>query len=220
MLTEDLLAVNYIIPVDDAVFFVGARQGVADSLALGKINLKDGSVEYWKESNTLSVESISIDRIEKRIYVVTYDSTERDVATDLFNSGKSSHPVAFKHQILSYNYDMSDKQEVLTKDDMSIYSVFARDDRLIYGACDATVLVSEAYDMSEMIDTNTKDVLFQSEEHFSSRGGGFSKDLRGIYTAVDTDSFTGIEYYDFETRKYKNIIPIAFGYLANMQLIY
>jgi uncharacterized protein YxeA len=59
MLTEDLLAVNYIVPVDDSVFFVGARQNNADSLALGKINITDGIIEYWKESDTLSVETIS-----------------------------------------------------------------------------------------------------------------------------------------------------------------
>jgi hypothetical protein len=220
MLTEDLLAVNYIVPVDDSVFFVGARQNNADSLALGKINITDGIIEYWKESDTLSVETISIDRIKKRIYVAVYDSMERDTATDLFNSGASPHPVAFKHSIYSYDYNLDNKQDILSKDDMRIYSVYARDNRLLYGAHDSTVLASEAYDMSEVININSKDVLFQLDEHFSWRGGGFSQDLKGIYSAINADGFAGVEYFDFETREHQKTIAIDFGYLANIQLMY
>ena len=222
-LTEDLLAVNYVIPVDNFVFFVGARLNNVDSLALGKINLTDGTIEYWNESDTLSVETISIDRIKKRIYVAVYDSLERDIAIDLFNSGASPHPVAFKHSICSYNYDLDDKRDVLSKDDMRIYTVYARDGRLLYGAHDETVLQSEAYDMSEVIDINNKDVLFQSNEHFSWMGGGFSHDLKGVYYVVRDDDFAGIVYFDFETRERKTIIEIDlvdFGYFANMQLVY
>ncbi|MDR1135958.1 MAG: hypothetical protein LBL49_07245 [Clostridiales Family XIII bacterium] len=219
MLTEDLLAINYIIPVDGAVFFVAARMNNR-SLALGKINLSDGTIEYWKESDTLSAQTISIDRIQKRIYTAVYDSAERDIATDLFNSGASTHPVAYKHSIYSYNYNLDDKQEILSKDDMGIYSVYARDNRLLYGALDLTVFPDEAYDMSEVIDINSKDVLFQSEEHFSRRGGGFSQDLKGVYSAVRTDDFAGIEYFDFETQERKTITAIDFGYLGSIQLMY
>jgi hypothetical protein len=220
MLTEDLVAVNNLFPVDDTIFFVGARQNNADSLVLGKISLTNGVIEYWDESDTLSVETISIDRINKRIYVAVYDRTERDNAVSLFNSGESPHPVAFKHSIYSFDYNLNDKQEVLSKDDMRIYSVYARDNRLLYGAHDSTVLESDAYDMAEVIDINSKNVLFQFDEHFSWRGGGLSQDIKGIYSAVNTDGFAGIEYFDFETREYKTIATIDFGYLANLQLIY
>lgn len=220
MLTNDLLAVNYIIPADDAVFFVGARLDNADSLALGKISLADGTTEYWKESDTLSVETISIDRIGRRIYVSVYDSLEREVAADLFNSGTSPHPVAFKHTIYSYDYDLDDKHEVLSKDDMRIYSVYARANRLLYGAHDATTLLWDAYDMTEVIDIHSNEVLFRSEDHFSWRGGGFSQDLKGVYSAVSADGFEGIEYFDFETREHKTIMTIDFGYLANVLFMY
>ena len=103
---------------------------------------------------------------------------------------------------------------------MRIYSVYARNNRLLYGAHDATVLVSEAYDMTEVIDINNMDVLFQSEEHFSWRGGGFSQDLKGFYTAVRDDDFAGIKYFNFEVQEYKTIVTIDFGYLANIQLMY
>jgi hypothetical protein len=115
---------------------------------------------------------------------------------------------------------LDNKQEILSKADMRIYSVYARDNRLLYGAHDSTVLVSEAYDMSEVININSKDVLLQLDEHFSWRGGGFSQDLKGIYSAVSADGFAGIEYFDFETRERKKTIAIDFGYLANIQLMY
>ena len=220
MLTEDLLAVNYIITAGDDVFFVGARQSNTNSLALGKVNLTNGIVEYWKDSDTLSVEAISIDRINKRIYVVVYDYIERDIATDLFNSGASSHPVPFNHSVYSYDYNLDDKQEIISKDDMRIYMVYARDNRLLYSAYDSAVFMQEADYMSEVIDTNNRDVIFQLDEYFSWRGGGFSQDLKGIYSAVRDDDFTGIEYFDFETQERKTIVAIDFGYLANIQLMY
>ena len=220
MLTEDQLAVNHIIPVDDAVFFVGAKQSNADVLILGKINLNDGIVKYWNESNTLSIETISIDRIKKRIYVAAYDSIERDIAVELFNSNTSPHPVAFDNYIYSYNYDLGDRQEIISKKDMRVFSVYARNSLLLYGAHDSTVLVSEASILSEVIDVDCNDVLFQSDEYFSWRGGGFSQDLKGVYSAVNDYEFTGIEYFDFETRERKALIPVDSGYLANMLLMY
>ena len=65
-----------------------------------------------KESDSLSVETINVVRMNKRIYVAVYDNVERAIATDLFNSGASPHPVAFKHSIYSYNYNLDDKQEI------------------------------------------------------------------------------------------------------------
>ena len=78
MLTEDLLAVNHIVPVDGAVFFVAARESNASSLSLGKIDLSDGSIKYWDEADTASTRTISVDKI-KNVYTWLYMTLKKKI---------------------------------------------------------------------------------------------------------------------------------------------
>lgn len=87
MLTDDLLAVNYIIPVEGQIFFIAARQNAElddwPNLVLGKVDLSEGTVKYWDEPKTAQTRLIAIDRSKKRIYVAISDSEEEALAIDV-----------------------------------------------------------------------------------------------------------------------------------------
>ena len=218
MLTNDLLAINYIEPVDGAVFFIAARQGNDDSLALGKIDLSDGSIEYWDGADTDSVNTMSVDRTNKRIYVSVYDWEERDVAAAIGNDTNTA-AIPPKHTIYSYDYNLSDKHEILRKDNMIIRSVYVRDNWLLYRADSALTWWPDTTisTISEIIDVSTMEVLLQSEEEFNIVGC-FAPDKKGVYMRDYGEEYFDIFYYDFETRKCTSIGD--FGNVGTFQPMY
>ena len=212
MLTDDLIAVNYIIPVDDCIFFVAARNSNPSSLSLGKIDLSDGNVKYWDEPDTASTRTISVDRIRKRIYVAIFDTVEEDIflAADLLFDPP-------KYTVCSFDYNLNDKMEVLHKDNSAIIALYAIDNLLLCRADNTLAPLPETTTMSEVIDLADMRVLFQSAERFSQRGC-FTHDKKGAYI-LDADSdYMGIYHYDFETQVFTPIIKS--DSVVNFQLMY
>lgn len=228
MLTDDLLAVNHIVPVDGAVFFIAARQNQElddwPNLVLGKVDLSDGSVKYWDEAKTAQTRLISVDRIEKRVYVAISDSEEEAIAMDTANRAGTA-VVPPKHTICSYDYNLSDRREILHKDNLQIKAIYAMDNWLLYRA-DSTVAPwpgITTLTTSEMLDLDNMDVLFRSEEQFTGYGS-FAPDKKGVFVLKNTGEHDGICYYDFETQEYTPIVDGDFGDnyfgVANFQLVY
>ncbi len=215
MLTEDLLAVNHIVPVDGAVFFVAARESNASSLSLGKIDLSDGSIKYWDEADTASTRTISVDKIKKRIYVAIYDTEEEDIA---ITRDVTDHATP-EYTIYSFDYNLGDKREMLHEANMAIQALYAMDNRLLYRADDTISPLPDTTTISEVIDLNDMKVLFQSDTQFPQRGS-FTRDKKGVYMLETIGEDEGIYYYDFETREYTPIIKSDFGSVANFQLMY
>ena len=75
-LTDDLLAVNYLHPIDDALLFLAATLENPDSLVVGRIDLPSGEIRYWDEVDTASTRLLSLDRERERLYVAMYDADE------------------------------------------------------------------------------------------------------------------------------------------------
>src|SRR5690606_6194782 len=79
-LTTDLFAVNYIIPVEEHIFFV-ARPQDSNVLRLGSINRNTGEISYWGNKDTINdviIETISVNQYNRKIYVSTYSDAERN----------------------------------------------------------------------------------------------------------------------------------------------
>lgn len=104
-LTEDLLAVNYITPVDDAVFFIAALETNPDCLVLGKIDRYSGQITYWDMDHTVSANTFAVDTSDKRIYVSVYDAVEMENAID---GGNGFIPPGCA--IYSFDYNLGDKK--------------------------------------------------------------------------------------------------------------
>ena len=214
MLTEDLLAVNHIVPVDGAVFFIAARPCNTSGLALGKIDLSDGSIKYWDEAITASTRNLSVDRIKKRVYVAIYDTEEEDIfmARDVAGHGTP------KYTICSFDYNLEDKREILHKDNMAIKALYAMDNQLLYSADDTVAPLPDTITVTEVIDLNNMEVLFKSNEQFPERGS-FTRDKKGVYILKTDGEDAELCYYDFKAKEYTPL-KSALGSIINFQLMY
>jgi len=218
MLTEDLFAVNFIELDDDAVFFIAARQNSVYNLVLGKIDISDGSIKYWDETGCAATRIMSIDRERKRIYVAIYNTEEEDIAIyTAYKTGATEVPP--KHTVCSYDYDLGNKQEVLHKDEMAIKALYILDDWLLYRADNTMAPRLDTSTISEVINLNNMEVLFQFQEYFAERGC-FSRNKNGVYTLGSIGEHSSILYFDFETKEYTPIIKSSIGSIANFQLVF
>ena len=152
MLTNDLLAVNYIQPAGDIVFFLAAKLD-HPYLIVGRIDLATGDLRYWDENSSASSHVLSIDRERKRLYVSMYD-VEADNA---FFSGKSEAMPT--HTIYSYDYNLSDKREILRKENMNIRSVCVKDNVLMYNLLDTYTPQVATYALTQVVDLDSMEVL-------------------------------------------------------------
>ena len=212
MLTDDLLAVNIILPVDDIVFFLAAKLDHPD-LVVGRIDLTTGDVRYWNESPSVSSRVLSIDRERERLYVSMYD-VEEDNA--YFRSG-----VMPAHTIYSYDYNLSDKREILRAENMCIRSVDADDNVLMYNVLDTFVPPIATYALTRVIDLDSMEVLFETDDSFS-QGRLATASEAGTYLFADTGDFDGIAYLDFATQEYTPVIQNGqnmSGEIVNFQVM-
>ena len=213
-LTEDLFAVNYILPVDSAVFFLAATRENRDSLIVGKIDLTNNKVQYWDEAATASSHILSIDREKERLYVSIFNTEEADAA---FSTQPDLVPT---HTIYSFDYDLGDKREILRKENMNIRAVYARNDLMMYTVQDTLVPEETSYTLTQVIDLNSREVLFESDKRFSQEGC-FSADTAGVYSFASVGDFYGITYFDLSTQEYTPILNEydEDGYIANFQMM-
>lgn len=177
---------------------------------MGKIDLLNGTVQYWDEPDTSSTYTINVDRIQKRVYAAIYNSEEQ--YANMLAGAESP-----RHTICSFDYNLGDKREILRKDDMTINTIYAMDNIILYNARDTLAPPSNVA-ISQILDINNMNVLFESDEEFSTKGS-FSSDKRGAYV-IDSASDNGIYYYDFETQDYIPIIKSEVGSIANFLVIY
>lgn len=203
MLTDDLIAVNDIIPIDEkTVFFLGARKD--GLLALGRVDPKTKEVQYWKEPTPLTTRVICVDRVQKRVYAAVFDDEEE------YESMRTNGP-APSYTLCSYNYDLSDRREILHVENKEIHGICAMNGKVFY-----TTLVWDHENpvfSNQLIDVDTGEVLWGSDQHFSKERC-FSEDGKGIYCFLDGENGSagksgaqarGIYYFDFETQAY---IPV------------
>ncbi|WP_087064117.1 hypothetical protein [Intestinibacillus massiliensis] len=211
-LTDDLVAVNDIIPVDDILFVLVSRPQNSHSVALGKIDLSDGSIQYWDEPYETSSRLLSIDRVQKRLYVAIYDE-EEEYASILANS-----IVPPTYTIYSYDYNLGDKRKILCEENKLIRSVYTTDNLMLYSIGDALTQSCTTHTFTRLIDLNTMDTLLETDDSFPE-DGCLSTDKKGAYFLGTLNDFEGIIYYDFETQEYTPVVKSDYGAIANFELI-
>jgi hypothetical protein len=75
-LTDNLFAVNYVIPSGDQLFFAANVKG-EQVVRLGSINLKTKKMQIWGDNDAI-VEAITVDHNNKKIYVSAYSLKQRN----------------------------------------------------------------------------------------------------------------------------------------------
>lgn len=212
-LTNDLLAVNHLIPVDNILFFIAARQSNPYSLVLGRIDLTSGEIQYWDEPETISTRLISVDRQQKRVYVALYNVLEED---QTMIEGEGRTPT---HTICSYDYDLKNKEVVLEKEAMAVKALDASDNFLFYTAVSSSLSTAPGITTTQKIDLRTGDILFETEDYFPG-GTCLSKDQKGLYVLTSVNDLEGIYYFDLETQTYSLVTDCGPDVVINYQLLY
>lgn len=93
-------------------------------------------------------------------------------------------------------------------------------DNLLLCRADSTLAPMEGTEvLSEIIDLDTMEVLYQSEEPFSYRGS-FSLDKSAVYAVMEGEVYGGICRYDFDKQEYFPIIQTDSGKIINFQLMH
>lgn len=211
-LTEDLLAVNYILPADNFVFFLAATLENPNSLVVGRIDLSNGDIRYWNETSSASSRLLSIDREQERLYVAIYDTKDEDAALS------TNYGVVPTHTIYSYNYDLNDKQEILQKENMRIRALYVRDNFMIYTAQNGLTLLESSYAITHAIDLDSMKITLETDDILSQEGC-FSADLAGVYAFSQIGDFNGISYFDLSTQEYTPILMEENKEIVNFQLL-
>lgn len=211
-LTENLLAVNYILPVDNFVFFLAATLENPNSLVVGKIDLSSGNIQYWDETVTASSRLLSIDREQKRLYVAIYDTKEEDAALS------TNYGVVPTHTIYSYNYDLEDRKKILQKENMRIRALYVKDNFMLYTVQNGLTLQESSYTLTQAVDLDSMDVVFETSDIFSQEGC-FAADAAGVYSFSRIGDFDGISYFDFSTQEYTPAVTERNRDIVNFQMI-
>lgn len=212
-LTEGLLAVNYITPVDNAVFFIAALETNPDCLVLGKIDRHTDQITYWDMGHSVSANTFAVDTSDKRIYVSAYDATEMENAID---GGNGFIPP--ECAIYSFDYDLRDKKQVVRYDKKVIKALYASDGMIMYRTDDTISPLASTVSKTEIINLSDDAALAQCDEIIPVQGD-LSPDHQGFYALTEMGDTNGISFYEFETQTYTPVIKCEFGSIANFQLM-
>lgn len=217
-LTNNLFAVNYIIPDDDKIFFVGRPNG-SQVIKLGVIDLETNAISYWGDEDT-NVEAITIDRKQKKIIVSTYSENER-----VYNVTHQDGPVGQDNMKMpthtvyetDYSFENTDK---LFKEALWIRAVMVHDGD-VYALCD------QKYNNSAVPSTlyryNRNDKIIYTSEWDTYRlqvgDAGFSSDGQHIFSISLVDNQRGIYDFDLITGEVYPIMIQTTGFINNIQVV-
>lgn len=217
-LTTELFAVNYILPDENDVFFVGRPQN-SQVLKLGHIDIGSGKIEYWGDDDT-NIEAIALDRKNKEIVISAYSEKER-----AYNVAHQDGPIGQdnmkmpKHTVYEIDYDFGDAHK-LFDEELWIRTVMVNNDD-IYALCDRKY--NNSSEASFVYRYNRNDKTIYTSEWSSHRlqigDAGYSLDGKHIFSISSVGEERGI--YDFDLKKSK-INPIMMqknGFINNIQVI-
>lgn len=195
MLTDNLYAINKIVPVENYLFFIAAFDDMPN-LVLGRVNLEDGQVIRWNEEKNLSTKRLAVDKINRRIYVAIYDE-EIDYKNMLEGKGPATNT------IYSFDFDFNDKKEILKIDDRYINALSVMDNKLLYCANKSIIDSPNVDSLVEVIDLSNNEVIYNFKENFAD-GAYIAGDLSGIYIPMVNGN--SVYFYDFARKKYEPIL--------------
>lgn len=209
MLTEDLYAVNKIVPVDEYLFFLAAFKDNYN-LVLGKVDLKNGEVSKWAEEDQMVTRNLAVDKKNKRIYAAIYNIDEEyeNMEADLGPANTT---------LVSFDFDLKDKKEILKLEGKNIKALEVKDNNLLY-SIDTFVRPGEyTNNITEIINLKSGETIYKADQEIPSMTY-LSSDLKGFY--YSTFNSNEIIYYDLENDSYESLLIEAKkpGNLVNFQL--
>ncbi|GGO01015.1 hypothetical protein [Saccharibacillus kuerlensis] len=217
-LTENLFAVNYVIPSGDRLFFVANIKG-EQAIRLGAIDLKTKKITLWSNDDTL-VEAITLDHNTEKLYVSAYSLKQRN-----YSLAHQDGPVGqnnFKmptYTVYETDFDLKEKKKLFSKN----YWI-----RMLMNKKGHVIAFSDKeYNKgqvpSTVIDYNLKKGT-SSESTWGTkrlqRGeANYSQDESKIYTLAIVNNQRGLFEYDVKKNKFTAIFKPKEGFINNMQVV-
>ena len=221
-LTEDLFAVNYIIPVENQLLFV-ARPQKSNVLQLGSLNLNTGELTYWGSEDTIddtNIETISVDQKNKKIYVSAYSDAERryNVLHQDGPAGKNNFKMPL-HSVYKIDYSF-EKYRVLFSKNEWIRTILTTDNVV---AAFSDKQYNEADVPSTLIRYSLTDNTVTETAWDTYRlqigDANYSSDGTLIYSIADINNKRGLYKYSLVSKEFSEIFIQSNGFLNNIQVV-
>lgn len=218
-ITDNLFAVNYIIPTKDKVFFAACKLGQAN-VCLGAYDKNTKEIKYWGDNGDTNIENICVDEETESIYVSIYSEKE-----DRYNlqHQTSDDFVIPDHSIWKISFDFEDETKLFT-----IPEKWAR--MLLINGSKLLVIYDHKYNDSA---TPSECIYYDLEENkkldfelppyrIEKGNASFSADGMSLYvlTELENDENRKLYKYNLEDKSYELLFePTENGFINNCQLI-
>ncbi|MFB5265795.1 hypothetical protein ACE41H_03205 [Paenibacillus enshidis] len=215
-LTDNLFAVNYVIPSGDQLFFVANIKG-EQAIRLGSINLKTRKMTLWGDQDTL-IEAITVDHKNKKIYASAYSLKQRNYS--LAHQDGPAGQNNFKmptHTVYETDFDLKEKRKLFSKN-YWIRMLMHKDGHVIafsdkeYNRGPSTVIDFELADRSTDVSQWEAARLQRGDANYSSEGNK-------IYTIAIVKNKRGLYEYDVKSKKFTPIFTPEDGFINNIQVV-
>jgi hypothetical protein len=217
-LTDDLFAVNYIIPDGETVFFVARPHG-SQVLKLGAIDLKTGMISYWGDDET-GVQTVAIDKNRRKLVVATYSERERayNVAHQEGPAGQDNMKMP-THTV--YETDYSFENTVKLFEEALWIRMLMVHDNDIYALCDRKY--NNSAESSILYRYNRDERTLYTSEWNTYRlqigDANYSSDGQHIYSIASVEGQRGVYDFDLTTGEVRPIMLQNSNFINNIQVV-
>lgn len=218
-ITDNLFAINYIIPIKDRILFVACKKGERN-LCLGSYDKRNKSIRYWGDDKDTNIENICVDQNTKKIYVVTYSEKEDNYNFAHHTSGDDF--IIADHHVREIDFDLEEERELF-----SLSNKFLR--MLVINGKKLLAIYDEKYcdDINPSkciyfdIETDSKENFVLPDHRVQKGDAAFSRDGKELYmlTTFPEDEGRSLYRYNIEDKSYNLMFRPVGGFINNCQLI-
>lgn len=229
-LTENLYAINYMIPIDNKIIMATKLKGTTN-IGLASYDLKSEVLDIWnKADKDTCVQSLTLNPYTKKIYASLYSWKERLEKSKKASKAKSPIVIPPVNHIIEYDQDGTRIQELFsTEEQIGTFVVSNKGDRAILRSASEVFKKKELY----LIDLKTGKREILNIPNYSPIGDVFFKqDDQGIFFTAFPSSYTeyeqnnsqpisnGLYYYDFGTSQVQTILAKPNSFINNFSLCF
>lgn len=218
-ITDNLFAVNYIIPTKDKVFFAACKLGQAN-VCLGAYDKNTKEIKYWGNDGDTNIENICLDEETASIYVSTYSEKE-----DRYNLQHQTNDdlVIADHSIWKIDFELEDAMKLFTLPKKWARMILTNGSKIlvIYDhKYNDSATPSECiyYDLVE-----NKELEFKLPPYRIEKGdASFSEDGKFLYvlSQLNSDEKRNLYKFNLEDKSYELLFKSSEnGFINNCQLI-
>lgn len=216
-LTDNLFAVNYIIPAQGEVFFAARPEG-SNVMKLGSIDKRTSTISYWGDDDT-NIEAVTVDTHKEKVFIASYSMTEMS-----YNLAHQDGPVGKdnmklpKYTVFETDYSLQNTRELFSEY-MWIRTLMTDGNDLV-ALCDKKFndpapSTLDYYNLR----TNAKVQKDWGAERMQVGDANYSSDGKRIYAISSIDNSRGLYECNLETMKFTPLVVCDAGFINNIQIV-